>query len=170
VVEYDINVTDSSPLEEVVTNPPSGSVFPAGTTAVTTTATDAAGNQTQYSFNVTVQDQEPPTIQGLTASPSVLEPPNHKMVEIILTPQVTDNSLSVQCGIVEVTSNEPINGTGDGDQEPDWQYLPGQPLQVLLRAERAQNGVGRTYTIRVRCSDPQGNSTEGIATVFVPKN
>jgi len=45
----------------VVCNPPSGSVFPLGTTTVTCTATDAADNIATCSFNVTVYDTTPPT-------------------------------------------------------------------------------------------------------------
>ena len=43
---------DSSP--DVVCVPPSGSFFPRGTTMVTCTATDAAGNQSTCEFPVTV--------------------------------------------------------------------------------------------------------------------
>lgn len=39
----------------------SGSTFPLGTTLVTFTATDGAGNASTCSFNVTVKDQNPPT-------------------------------------------------------------------------------------------------------------
>jgi hypothetical protein len=39
---------------------PSGSFFPVGTTPVTLTATDAAGNMKSCTFNVTVNDTEPP--------------------------------------------------------------------------------------------------------------
>jgi hypothetical protein len=40
----------------------SGSVFPIGTTVITYTATDASGNQSSSSFNVTVSDTQNPTI------------------------------------------------------------------------------------------------------------
>ncbi|HEY3128664.1 MAG TPA: HYR domain-containing protein [Acidobacteriota bacterium] len=43
-------------------NPPSGSIFPQGTTTVIATATDASGNTASCSFTVTVHDNEPPTI------------------------------------------------------------------------------------------------------------
>ena len=43
-------------------SPPSGSVFPVGTTTVNCTATDDSGNQAQGSFTVTVQDTTPPTV------------------------------------------------------------------------------------------------------------
>ena len=42
----------------------SGDVFPVGTTAVVYTATDAAGNTTTCTFNVTVNDTELPVIAG----------------------------------------------------------------------------------------------------------
>ncbi|MCJ7765562.1 MAG: HYR domain-containing protein, partial [Thiovulaceae bacterium] len=41
----------------------SGSVFPVGTTVVSFTATDAAGNTTEFNFTVTVVDNEDPTIE-----------------------------------------------------------------------------------------------------------
>jgi hypothetical protein len=41
---------------------------------------------------------------------------------------------------------------------------------VNLRAERSDEGVGRTYTITVRCTDGAGNSSQEAATVFVPKS
>lgn len=46
----------------VQTSHASGSAFPKGTTAVTATATDWAGNTTTKTFNVTVNDTEKPTL------------------------------------------------------------------------------------------------------------
>jgi regulation of enolase protein 1 (concanavalin A-like superfamily) len=43
-------------------SPPSGSVFPLGSTTVTASATDAAGNTGSASFTVTVVDSTPPVI------------------------------------------------------------------------------------------------------------
>lgn len=43
--------------------PASGSLFPIGTTTVTCTATDAAGNSASASFTVTVVDTPPPTLE-----------------------------------------------------------------------------------------------------------
>ena len=53
-VNLNPNVTDNCPGVQVVLDPPSGSVFPAGSTLVTGTATDAAGNFSQFSFTVKV--------------------------------------------------------------------------------------------------------------------
>jgi 6-phosphogluconolactonase (cycloisomerase 2 family) len=41
---------------QVVCNPPSGGIFPLGSTTVTCTATDGGNNQTQCSFKITVYD------------------------------------------------------------------------------------------------------------------
>jgi hypothetical protein len=66
---------------------------------------------------------------------------------------------------LSVTSNEPINGTGDGNTTPDW-VLTG-PLTLALRAERAGNRTGRLYTITVGCDDGFGNSSTKSVTVSV---
>jgi hypothetical protein len=60
----------------VVCNPPSGSVFPVGTTTVTCTATDAAGNSASCSFNVTVSDTEFPVASyAVVKAPALLSNP-----------------------------------------------------------------------------------------------
>jgi hypothetical protein len=55
VVTYTVTAQDAiDPNPTVSCAPPSGSTFPIGTTRVTCTATDAAGNRSTGSFNVTV--------------------------------------------------------------------------------------------------------------------
>ncbi|MGH9764770.1 MAG: HYR domain-containing protein, partial [Blastocatellia bacterium] len=57
IVNYPAPVaTDNCPGVSVVCTPPSGSVFPTGVTTVTCTATDAAGNKSVCTFQVTVFD------------------------------------------------------------------------------------------------------------------
>jgi hypothetical protein len=53
-VSYAVTATDNCPGVTFSVNPVSGSVFPVGTTIVTATATDAAGNVTTRTFTVTV--------------------------------------------------------------------------------------------------------------------
>jgi len=62
VVNFTVGVTDNCPGATVVSVPASGSTFPLGTTTVTSTATDAAGNTSTCSFNVTVLDGQLPVI------------------------------------------------------------------------------------------------------------
>ena len=61
VVNFNVMVTDNCSAT-VVTDPPSGSVFPIGITTVECIATDAAGNKTHRSFNVKVKDVTPPKV------------------------------------------------------------------------------------------------------------
>jgi len=80
----------------------------------------------------------------------------------------TDNCPGpITCNIV-VTSNEPENGTGDGDSAPDWELIDDH--HIKLRAERAGNGNERVYTLTITCTDQYGNSSSGTKTVLVPKN
>jgi subtilisin-like proprotein convertase family protein len=147
----------------------SGSFFPVGTTVVTVTATRADNTTTTATFNVTVVDAESPVISPVTASPNSLWPPNHKMKDVAVTYNAADNCAgAVNCVISSVTSNEPANGTGDGDTAPDWQII--SPALVRLRAERAGGGTGRIYTITVQCTDAHGNSSFRTTTVSVPHN
>ncbi|MDB5159655.1 MAG: hypothetical protein JWR50_4362 [Mucilaginibacter sp.] len=53
-VAFTVLATDNCPGVQVVSVPASGSVFPIGTTVVTNTATDASGNKTVCTFQVTV--------------------------------------------------------------------------------------------------------------------
>lgn len=113
-------------------------------------------------------DTTPPTITSASASPNTLWPPNHKMVPVTVTVAATDNSGDVPtCQIVSVSSNEPINGLGDGNTAPDWQITG--PLTVNLRAERSGKGTGRTYTITVACTDGFGNTSTAAVTVNVER-
>ncbi|HDR50487.1 MAG TPA: T9SS type A sorting domain-containing protein [Mariniphaga anaerophila] len=57
-----LTATDNCPGVQVEASIPSGSFFPVGTTPVTLTATDAAGNTTTCTFTVTVEDNEAPVV------------------------------------------------------------------------------------------------------------
>jgi hypothetical protein len=72
------------------------------------------------------------------------------------------------CNITSVSSNEPVNGRGDGNTAPDWEITGS--LTVKLRAERAGPGSGRLYTIAVACTDDSGNSSTATVGVTVPHN
>ncbi|HZS08970.1 MAG TPA: lamin tail domain-containing protein [Blastocatellia bacterium] len=65
VVNYTVTAADNCPGVSVVSNPPSGSAFPVGTTTVNVVAKDAAGNPAGCTFNVTVTNPAPAaTITG----------------------------------------------------------------------------------------------------------
>ncbi len=146
-------------------DPASGSTFPLGTTTVQCTATDAHNNTAHGSFTVLVGDTTPPVIVSITASPNNLWPPNHTMVNVSVTVIATDAvDPAPTSHIVSVSSNQPINGTGDGDTSPDW-VITG-PLTLQLRAERAGNAP-RVYTITIATTDASGNTSYGTVIVTV---
>ncbi len=103
----------------------------------------------------------PTCIANASVTPSVLWPPNHKLVTVTVNYAA---GAGTSCSL-DVASNEPVNGTGDGDTAPDWIVLDSH--HVRLRAERAGNGTGRIYTITVTCSDNAGSNSADV-TVKVP--
>jgi hypothetical protein len=149
----------------VTCDPASGSTFPLGTTTVQCTATDAHNNTAHGSFTVTVRDTTPPNIVSISASPGVLWPPNHQMVNVTVSVIASDLvDPAPMSHIVSVSSSQPIDGTGDGDTAPDW-VITG-PLTLQLRSERS-SGIMRVYTITVAATDAAGNTSQRSVTVTV---
>jgi uncharacterized repeat protein (TIGR01451 family) len=109
----------------------------------------------------------PPVISMPIVDKPILWPPNHKMVDVTVSYSVVDN-----CGplttTISITSNQPINGLGDGDTAPDWEVVDAH--HVRLRAERGNSGVGRTYTIAITVTDSSGNRSTRIVIVSVPRS
>jgi hypothetical protein len=139
-----------------------------GATTVTFTYSSSCAPFTtscQATFTVP-PDETPPSITNASATPVALWPPNHQMKDVYIGYNATD------CGAfttsLSVTSNEAINGTGDGDVGPDWQIIDNH--NVKLRAERAGNGNGRIYTITITATDACGNSSSRDVTVVVAHN
>lgn len=133
------------------------------------TACDVAGNCASTSQTVKI-DKTPPT-GTCTASPNRLWPPNHKMVNVATTVNVTDN-LSGPAGftLLAVSSNEPDNGLGDGDTPNDIQgWAVGTPdTSGQLRAERSGTGNGRVYRLTYQGADVAGNTATCSMAVAVP--
>jgi len=116
---------------------------------------------------VTVVDQTGPDVSGLSPSTTSLWPPNHKMVDVTVNYGATDNCSAASC-VLSVSSNEAVNGSGDGNTATDWLVVDAHHVQ--LRAERSGNGAGRIYTITLTCTDAAGNKTVRTSTVLVAHN
>ena len=134
---------------------------------------------------VTVIDSTPPLISAISARPNVLWPPNHKMVNVTVKYNATDNCGQPACQISSVTSNEPINSSD---------YAIVDAHHIRLRAEREErdnhdeetrgdsynhdeerrgfkrlgNNDDRIYTINITCGDAFSNSSTRAVTVSVP--
>jgi hypothetical protein len=153
-------------VNPVTSNHPSGSFFPVGTTNVVITDTKLNGSTATCDFDVTVNDTEFPVVTQPTTNPNTLWPPNHLLVDVAVNYTATDNC-PLTC-VLTVSSNEPINGLGDGDAEPDWEVVDDH--NVRLRSERAGKGGDRIYTITTTCTDASGNTTVKTSTVSVPSS
>jgi hypothetical protein len=101
-------------------------------------------------------------------STTILWPVTHKMVNVTVDYTVADGGDPAPSCTLSVASNEPQNGTGDGDTAPDWIVIDEHNVQ--LRSERAGTGSGRIYTLTVACTDASGNIGQSVATVAVPKS
>ena len=157
--------TDDCSTPVVTGNAPA--IFPPGTTTVTFTAVDAAGNTAHATTTVTVVDRTAPSITALAAAPAVLSPANHTMVAVRVSATAADAAdPAPRCWIDSVASSEPTDGRGDGRTATDWQITG--DLTVSLRAERAGGGSGRVYTLAVVCADHAGNRALGVGRVSVP--
>jgi hypothetical protein len=147
----------------------SGSLDPRlrGSQTLTYSVSDPAGHASSVQRTVVVEDTTGPDLSRALASPSVLWPPNHKLVPVTVDVSVSDAcDASPRCRIVSVASNEPVNGLGDGDSAPDWQVTGERTL--MLRAERSGRGSGRLYSVGLVCTDAAGNESRGSAAVTVP--
>jgi hypothetical protein len=151
----------------ITQSPAAGTPVGKGSHSITVTVTDLAGNSRACTTTLTVIDDTPPTITGVAVDHPVLSPPNHKMVDVTVNYSSADNCGATNCSL-SVSSNEPINGSDDGDTAPDWEIVDSH--HVRLRAERAGGGTGRVYTITITCTDGSGNSTRTTVTVSVPLN
>ena len=133
-------------------------LLPVGRHEITLTATDRFGGTSTDVVVIEVVDTRAPVINSVAALPPTLWPPNHKMVPVEVTVDVSDVcNAAPACRIISVASNEPVNALGDGNTSPDWNVTGA--LTVELRAERSGTGSGRVYTITVQCTDASGNSS-----------
>lgn len=103
---------------------------------------------------------------------SVLSPPDHRMVPIQATLSYADGGSGIaSVRLVSITSDEPDEGTGDGNHAGDVAdaEFGTEDTSFSLRAERSGGGDGRVYAITYAVTDVAGNETTVEATVSVPQ-
>jgi len=145
---------------------------PPGTYEFELTVTDDKGASDTDTVQVVIQDTVAPTLT-VALSPNVLWPPNHRLVNIsarLSSGDACDASPTLR--LKSITSNEPDNGTGDGDTAFDIQGAGygSDDRSFRMRAERKGNGCGRVYTVTYEAVDDSGNTNTQTATVGVPKS
>ena len=128
-------------------------------------------NSDTKSVTVQIIDNIAPTIKPV-ANKYILWPPNHKMVDIVIAANASDNSGCPITLNATVASNEPEYGLGSGDIGPDWtQPVIDQATGMIylqLRAERSGRGKGRKYTITITATDCSGNISTAKVKIRVP--
>lgn len=144
----------TSGVDYALTGQFTGSVKAVGGRTYTLTARciDGAGNASTASVNVVVPpDTTPPVISSVSATPSVIWPPDNTMVNVSVTVSATDNVDPTPACTLTGVSGSPANATITG------------PLSASVRATK-----GNVYTLTVTCSDEAGNKTSATTTVTVP--
>ena len=140
--------------------PPSGSFFPAGTTTVNCTGTDAGNTLGSCSFTVRVNTATVPAIGPIAASPASLRLHNGLLTDVTLNYAVTDVcDANPTCIVSSITSNENIPG--------DMVIVDGH--HVRLRDSLSRQSKGRFYDITVRCTNLAGASATRTVRVTVPR-
>jgi hypothetical protein len=137
-----------------------------GITTITYFAVDRADNpETPKTLTVHI-DQTPPSIAGLPGPGCLLWPPNHRLAQVGHVTAEDASGLVPGSLVVEGTSNEPEDGTGDGHTSPD--IVITADHEIWLRAERAGGGSGRVYALTATAVDLAGNQALARAVCVVP--
>lgn len=156
--EFEAGAT-AEPIPLALTN-----VYAYGTNVITVSVSDGASTN-ECSTLIVVNDTVAPVIKKVKASPSVIWPPNHKLVRVRLTVEAED------CGnwtwaIDRIESNETDDAKGSGKSAPDWKIQGDH--RAWVRAERSGGGTGRIYTIWIVAADQAGNTSTASVEVTVP--
>jgi HYR domain len=125
--------SDLAGIASLTSNVASGSLFHAGVTTVTYTATDSAGNVSSASFNVTVSDTEMPVIKGVPAN--VLLSAASSASVTWVAPTANDN-----VGIKTFTSSH-----ASGEVFPI-----GKTVVLLVATDSAGNTANDSFVVEVK--------------------
>lgn len=149
---------------------PQQTTYPLGTTTVTATATDASNNSATDSVAIKVVDTTKPTYTLGGLCNATLWPPNHKLTSLAKLSAVRDIVDTSVAVAVTVTSNQPINGPGDGNTDPDWNVVnTNGSWEVFVRPERTGTlSTPRNYTVTFTMTDDSGNVNTAVCNAVVP--
>ena len=128
------DAVDSAP--DLSCAPPSGSTFPLGTTRVTCTATDSAGNSATASFDVTVIDTTAPTLSLPTSTVfELIQGPDGSVVEftsLVSASDLVDPAPDLDCN--------PASGTT---------FAPGETTVNCTATDSSGNAATGSFTVLV---------------------
>ncbi len=158
-----------------------GTVINNSSSASTTTQERTLANNAADA-TVTVVSPPPPAITGMSASPSILWPANKKLIDVAIDYQVSGNCGPMSCTL-KVSSNPKYEDCDDDDDDdkskhhddddgdrhhdkPHWIVVDAH--HVKLRAQHAEHGKDRIYTVTAVCSNELGAKSKSRVTVKVP--
>jgi hypothetical protein len=147
-------------------------MLPLGASRITLRVVDQQGSADTAEATVTVTDTEAPTL-SLGGVPSVLWPPNHRLVAVRPAWQVTDRCDPAPNVVLEgAGSSEPADEDGDEDGRTGLDVAgadPGTPDAALeVRAERSRAATGRVYRLLYKAFDASGNAATAAVLTTVP--
>lgn len=120
---------------------------------------------------VEIIDDEAPTLAP-EVNPSVLWPPNNKLVPVVVTPHAKDNSGAPLIVEASVETSEPVKIVGRAKKEKNkWNvpvYNNDGTITFNLPAQRLGKNKGRVYLITVTATDQSDNSSSATIEVNVP--
>jgi hypothetical protein len=149
-----IDLVDST--VSVLCVPPSGAIFRLGTTPVTCTATDDAGNSTVRTFTITVVDSTAPDSFVAGVSPPLLWPPDGRIVNVLVSGQASDGQSGVAriawTVIDEYRAHQPSGVAMVAGNGPFSITIP------LIADRRGTDKDGRHYSIHLTAYDVAGNT------------
>jgi len=108
-------------------------------------------------FLARITENRPPGCSGATASPSMVWPPNGKMIPVSILGVTDPEGDSVALKVMGISQDEPgvaFSGIGSSVAQ--------------IKAERDGKGDGRVYRILFEAADPSGASCTGEVRVCVP--
>ena len=142
-----------------------------GLHTLTLRVNDGINSPVVSDITVEIIDTSDPTVAPVP-NKTILWPPNHKMVDIMIEANAADNSGNPVTLSATVTSNEPVDSLEDEDVAPDWSEpvidQGNGTIALQLRSERSGSGSGRVYTIAITATDGSGNSSEALVEIIVP--
>lgn len=129
---------------------------------------DHAGNVEETKSADVKIDKSGPAL-NLSFNPSVITSRNHELVPISALVDANDSLSGVASfELVSISSNQPVNGKGDGNTDQDIQEaeLGTSDTEFLLRAERS-GSEDRVYTITYKATDHAGNTFTSSKNIIV---
>ena len=161
-----VDETDANPIPNSIYNNESGFThdYYSGTTATPDAPSRRLGITPEawmMGGPVTKPGLIGPVISAAAVSASTLWPPNHEMVDVTVSFDVT-----YDCALLESTLSVTSNQPSDSGL-PDWEVVDAH--HVRLRAERSGGRGDRVYTITISVKDVDGNMASQNVTVTVPQ-